>query len=151
MAQIGWTIGARIWIRDGGRCSYCFVQLSLERGGDGGARPTIDHFVPQAVGGTSDDSNLVLACVGCNSGKEGGRVPAERIEAVAARLRGLYGGAQGIPSRPPRAFHRPVRDRRAAAARARFGQRTTLASARGGGDLARVAEAARQLDAWEGR
>lgn len=48
--------------RDGHTCRYC-----------GGSAPdvklTVDHVIPVALGGSDDPSNLVTACVDCNSGK----------------------------------------------------------------------------------
>lgn len=46
--------------RDGHRCYYCHTtELPL----------TVDHVIPQALGGTDDPANLVAACSPCNSGK----------------------------------------------------------------------------------
>lgn len=48
--------------RDGHTCRYC-----------GASAPdvtlTVDHVVPVSLGGSDDPSNLVAACVDCNSGK----------------------------------------------------------------------------------
>lgn len=44
--------------RDGHTCAYC-----------GRTATTVDHVIPKARGGTDDESNLVAACVRCNSGK----------------------------------------------------------------------------------
>lgn len=48
--------------RDNSTCRYC-----------GGTAPevalTVDHVIPIALGGGDDPSNLVTACVSCNSGK----------------------------------------------------------------------------------
>lgn len=48
--------------RDGFTCRYC-----------GGKAPdvelTVDHVIPQALGGSNDPSNLVAACSKCNGGK----------------------------------------------------------------------------------
>jgi hypothetical protein len=48
-----------------GRCEYC--QLSQD-----GQEATfhIDHIVPRAAGGTTDETNLALACVSCSLRKE---------------------------------------------------------------------------------
>lgn len=54
--------------RDNHTCRYC-----------GGSAPdvklTVDHVVPQALGGSDDPTNLVTACEPCNSGKTS--VPAD--------------------------------------------------------------------------
>lgn len=51
-----------IYVRDGFKCVYC--GRSVEE-----TAITIDHVVPQALGGTNDASNLVTACRSCNSAK----------------------------------------------------------------------------------
>lgn len=45
----------------GGRCGYCGVPESSV-----GGELEIDHFHPQAAGGTNDIENLVYACTACN-------------------------------------------------------------------------------------
>lgn len=45
--------------RFGGRCAYCTRSI--------GMRGTIDHYVPQALGGTNARANLRWACIGCNA------------------------------------------------------------------------------------
>lgn len=51
-----------VFRRDNNTCRYC-----------GRAAPdvsiTIDHVIPEALGGTDEPSNLVTACKDCNSGK----------------------------------------------------------------------------------
>lgn len=42
------------------RCAYCFAKTPL----------TMDHFVSLAQGGANDISNIVPACLQCNSGKQ---------------------------------------------------------------------------------
>lgn len=58
-------------VRDGGlACHWCGQRLQDDLGGSN--RPdfaTIDHVVPRSRGGSSDLSNLVLACPGCNSAR----------------------------------------------------------------------------------
>lgn len=48
----------RVLNRDGYRCHWC-----------GGQASTADHLVPRAHGGSSDDGNLVAACLTCNSSR----------------------------------------------------------------------------------
>lgn len=43
----------------GGRCAYCGIGTGLRRG-------TIDHYMPLALGGTSERENLRWACATCN-------------------------------------------------------------------------------------
>lgn len=44
--------------RDAWTCGYC-----------GAYATTVDHRIPKARGGTDDESNLMAACLRCNSGK----------------------------------------------------------------------------------
>lgn len=44
-----------------GRCEYCTRHI--------GMRGTIDHFLPQALGGSDEPENLRWSCFGCNSAK----------------------------------------------------------------------------------
>lgn len=55
--------------REGRRCSYC---------GDTDGPFEFDHILPRARGGTSEASNLTLACRPCNAAK-GSRTLAEWI------------------------------------------------------------------------
>lgn len=43
------------------RCCYCFTSEQIV-----GAEFTIDHIVPQSLGGASTEDNLCLACWRCN-------------------------------------------------------------------------------------
>src|SRR5215831_1478374 len=53
------------------RCGYCLTSQRII-----GPLLEIDHIIPEARGGTSDEENLWLACPMCNSHK------ADRQEAV---------------------------------------------------------------------
>jgi hypothetical protein len=57
---------AAIMQRDGYRCTYCGATRDLE----------LDHFIPQARGGSHSARNLVVACRRCNAAK-GDRDPLE--------------------------------------------------------------------------
>lgn len=46
----------------GGRCAYCNRPVRLPDG-------TVDHYMPQALGGTNARENLRWACRGCNERK----------------------------------------------------------------------------------
>lgn len=63
--------------RDGMTCRYC-----------GGKAPdvslTVDHVVPQTLGGGDDPSNLVTACSECNSGKASVAPDSPMVEEVDA-------------------------------------------------------------------
>jgi hypothetical protein len=46
------------------RCAYCFTSQHII-----GPLLEIDHIIPEARGGTSDEANFILACPLCNSHK----------------------------------------------------------------------------------
>jgi hypothetical protein len=66
--------------RDGHRCRYCGA-------GPENAKLTVDHVIPQALGGLSVPENLVTACDPCNSGKAS--VPADAPTVAGADERAL--------------------------------------------------------------
>lgn len=54
-----------IVLRDGVQCVYCGRDLR-------GAEPrevTLDHLLPRCAGGTNEATNLVTACLSCNSSR----------------------------------------------------------------------------------
>ena len=53
---------AYVWERYKGRCCYCLRKLRR-------AEATVDHWIPQAAGGTNKRENLRLACAPCNGDK----------------------------------------------------------------------------------
>lgn len=50
-----------VWKRDAHRCHYCRTCCR--------DFPTVDHFVPKALGGKDNIENLVTACLDCNREK----------------------------------------------------------------------------------
>ena len=46
------------------RCGYCLTSQRIS-----GAQLHVEHIIPRAQGGTSDEANLWLACAWCNSYK----------------------------------------------------------------------------------
>ena len=60
------------------RCGYCQTSRQVV-----GPLLEIDHIVPEARGGTSDESNLWLACPLCNGAK------ADRVEATDPETGGV--------------------------------------------------------------
>lgn len=66
-----------IYVRDGLACVYC------GEGVEDGAKLTLDHLTPFSLGGGHEATNLVTACVRCNS-KRGNRTLADWVGAVAA-------------------------------------------------------------------
>jgi hypothetical protein len=65
--SISFSLRTRILERDDFRCRRCGAGPREEK-------LVIDHVVPVASGGTSDESNLQTLCVPCNAGK-GARLP----------------------------------------------------------------------------
>lgn len=66
-----------VFRRDNHACRYCGATPP-------DAKLTIDHVVPESLGGSDDPSNLVTACAGCNGGKSSVPADAALIEDVAA-------------------------------------------------------------------
>lgn len=58
-----------IYARDTNHCQYCGKKFPT-------SELTLDHIVPRTQGGKSSWTNLVCACVACNS-RKGGRTPHE--------------------------------------------------------------------------
>lgn len=58
------------------RCGYCLTSQRIV-----GPLLEIDHIVPEACGGSSDETNLTLACPLCNSHK------GDRMEAIDPETR----------------------------------------------------------------
>ena len=52
-----------IYARDDHRCVYCGADLT-------GKCATLDHVTPRELGGGNEASNLVTACLSCNSRKQ---------------------------------------------------------------------------------
>jgi hypothetical protein len=57
---------ARIWERDDKKCRWCGVATVLTKHTIPN-QATIDHVIPSSKGGSSEDHNLVLACLKCNA------------------------------------------------------------------------------------
>lgn len=64
MTYIPDTLRRRIAEAAGQRCGYCLTSLRVS-----GAQMHIDHILPLARGGLSEETNLWLACAWCNSYK----------------------------------------------------------------------------------
>lgn len=62
MSSVEWRmLRTDLCNRADGRCEYCWRHI--------GMRGTVDHFMPQALGGSDEPSNLRWSCFGCNSAK----------------------------------------------------------------------------------
>ncbi len=60
----------RIYTRDGWRCQWCSCRVVRTRT----RRPlsydaTLDHFLPRALGGGNETTNVFTACYRCNSSR----------------------------------------------------------------------------------
>ncbi|HEX8399282.1 MAG TPA: HNH endonuclease signature motif containing protein [Pyrinomonadaceae bacterium] len=71
MAKIKKDLEQKIRIQAKNRCGYCLNPQELMP-----YKLEIEHILPKALGGTSDEENLWLACRECNSHK------AKKIKAV---------------------------------------------------------------------
>ena len=71
----------RIIARDQGICAYCGQENST----------TVDHVLPVVRGGDDSESNLVCACVSCNTSK-GKKMPFDFFEAVSTtkHIQGVF-------------------------------------------------------------
>lgn len=58
------TTRRRLYLRDRCECVYCGRSIL-----DAGVTATLDHVVPCELGGTNEHTNLVTACLSCNSAK----------------------------------------------------------------------------------
>jgi 5-methylcytosine-specific restriction endonuclease McrA len=56
------SMRAYVWEHYRGHCCYCTRRLRR-------SEATVDHYVPQALGGNNARSNLRLACWKCNNEK----------------------------------------------------------------------------------
>lgn len=62
--RISSSLRATIASSAGNRCGYCLTDERIT-----GHRPTIDHIIPEAKGGKTEEENLWLACISCNQFK----------------------------------------------------------------------------------
>ncbi len=77
----------RILERDNFTCRYCGLRapdIELQ----------IDHVIPASKGGSSQDSNLVAACVECNAGKRADLLSVDYVNSANASInRGFHDAA----------------------------------------------------------
>lgn len=76
--SVWWVLRQTVLERDNYTCVYC---------GRRGGRLSLDHLLPVSRGGTSELSNLVAACVACNSAK-GTRTPQEWLASLQRKVGG---------------------------------------------------------------
>lgn len=63
------------------RCAYCQTQQQIS-----GVRLTVDHIIPESLGGVTEESNLCLACWDCNLYKAARIAIYDKFEQQAIRL-----------------------------------------------------------------
>lgn len=73
--QLSQGLGTKLMAVQGGQCFYCSIDL-LETGYH------FDHYMPIALGGSNEDSNIRLACPGCNLKKKA-KHPEEFLREIA--------------------------------------------------------------------
>ena len=56
-----------VWKKSNGVCAHCGKSASFKD-------RTIDHVIPQAVGGTNDQRNLMPLCAECNKSRASGDI-----------------------------------------------------------------------------
>lgn len=73
-SRVGYYRGVRfdkqryaVYAADGNCCIYC--GKSCGRPGSGLPTASLDHVTPHSHGGTDDVTNLITACVACNSAR----------------------------------------------------------------------------------
>jgi len=87
-----------IYMRDAFCCVYCSIDLTSVQSNE----RTLDHIIPQHLGGTNSSNNLVTACKSCNSSKgnkstrEFGALIHSEIEAVEAMLKRIANAKKRI-------------------------------------------------------
>lgn len=64
--------------RDGADCGICGRAIDMAAEGTNPDRPSVDHVIPKALGGPNVPTNLQLAHLRCNSGKQH-RLQAEMV------------------------------------------------------------------------
>lgn len=63
------------------RCAYCQTQQKIS-----GVRLTVDHIIPESLGGVTEQTNLCLACWDCNLHKAARIAVYDGISRRAIRL-----------------------------------------------------------------
>ena len=61
------TTRARIYARDDMSCVWCLRTVRPKKAADGVRMATLDHVLPRSKGGSNKASNLVTACLECNT------------------------------------------------------------------------------------
>ena len=75
------SVRRRVAEAAGHRCCYCRTAQEIS-----GAQMHVDHIVPLALGGTSEERNLCLACAWCNSYKGSKRIGIDPLTGAEVSL-----------------------------------------------------------------
>ena len=70
----------QVWAKSSNLCAHCGKKVSAEND------RTIDHVIPQAVGGTNDNRNLMPLCLSCNRNRASGEIVPDTYYKYASRL-----------------------------------------------------------------
>jgi hypothetical protein len=76
MAKVTKRLRYEVLRRDGFRCRYCGATPAQ-------AELRVDHVIPDALGGSSEPTNLATSCEPCNSGKSSVAPDAETVVEVS--------------------------------------------------------------------
>ena len=83
LCKAGQAMKIRLAEAQNWRCCYCGCRMDkTERRRE----PTFEHVIPRALGGSDDESNLVIACCACNQDR-GATMQDQHV--LAARINGL--------------------------------------------------------------
>ena len=66
-----------IWRKSNNLCSHCGKKVPFKQ-------QTIDHVIPQTLGGTNDQRNLMPLCLTCNRNRASGEIIPERYYKYAS-------------------------------------------------------------------
>lgn len=75
------AIRVRVEAQASYRCGYCLTSQHIV-----GEHLELDHLLPVAAGGSNDESNLWLACPGCNSRKADRTAAMDTLTGAFVRL-----------------------------------------------------------------
>ena len=67
-----------VWKKSNGICAHCGKKAGFKN-------QTIDHVIPQAVGGTNDQRNLMPLCATCNRDRASGEIIPETYYRYASQ------------------------------------------------------------------
>ncbi len=84
---------AEVLVRDGNRCGVCRKAVVPTLWWEDGMSPTLDHIIPQAIGGPHEAWNMRIVHRACNS-KKNAKCGKKEIELAMRHYRG--GGVESL-------------------------------------------------------